>query len=61
MTNHPVLRYAFFPTINKLVTRDRVTIWLLTGFMGCHRFLSVAHMKKKGISKSRSTVRIDAE
>ena len=33
----------------------------MTGFMGCHRFLSVTHMKKKGISKSRGTVRIDAE
>jgi hypothetical protein len=38
-----------------------MTIWLLTGFMGCHRFLSVTYMKKKGISKSRGTVRIDAE
>jgi hypothetical protein len=38
-----------------------VAIWLLTDFMGCHRFLSVTHMKKKGIGKSRGSVRIDAE
>jgi hypothetical protein len=38
-----------------------VTIWLLTGFMSCHRFLSLAHMKKTGISQSRSRVRIGAE
>ncbi len=38
-----------------------MTIWLLTDFMGCHRFLSVAHTKKKGISKSRFMVWIDHE
>jgi hypothetical protein len=38
MTNHPVLRIRLFSDEQSIKVTDRVTIWLLTGFMGCLRF-----------------------